>query len=117
MLEKIRLYTERSTRWSQWIVGGGWDHTLWATKKLPTRQDLDSVTAGHPAVFQRTDGHIVVANTAALQAAGISTLTPDPPGGKIDKASRRHPHRHRPRDPRHQAHLRQGPAAHHRHPP
>ena len=69
----------------QWIVGSGWDHTKWASKTLPTRQDIDKVTSGHPAVFTRTDGHIVVANSSALLAAGISAATPDPSGGKIDK--------------------------------
>jgi predicted amidohydrolase YtcJ len=67
-----------------WIRGRGWDHMSWETQKLPTREDLDRVTAGHPAVFTRVDGHICVANTAALLAAGITKLTPDPPGGKID---------------------------------
>ena len=33
-----------------WLTGGGWDHTLWAHKTLPTRQDLDKVTGGHPGV-------------------------------------------------------------------
>ena len=68
-----------------WIVGAGWDHTLWPTRTLPTRQDLDAVTAGHPAAFYRTDGHILVANSAALLAAGITAATPDPFGGKIDR--------------------------------
>jgi predicted amidohydrolase YtcJ len=85
MLERIRSYTAAQPA-GAWILGSGWDHTLWASKTLPNRLDLDKVTAGHPAVFYRTDGHIVVANTAALQAAGISTLTPDPPGGKIDRS-------------------------------
>ncbi|MGC2109139.1 MAG: amidohydrolase [Candidatus Korobacteraceae bacterium] len=67
-----------------WIVGGGWDHTLWAGEKLPTRQDLDAVTGDHPAFLSRVDGHISIANTAALKAAGINASTPDPPGGKID---------------------------------
>ncbi|MCU1324026.1 MAG: Amidohydrolase 3 [Acidobacteriaceae bacterium] len=67
-----------------WITGGGWDHTLWPSKTLPTRQDLDAVTAGHPTVLSRTDGHIVVANTAALAAANITSATSDPAGGKID---------------------------------
>ena len=67
-----------------WVTGAGWDHTKWASKTLPTRQDLDAVTAGHPALFGRTDGHILVANTAALAAAGITASTPAPPGGQID---------------------------------
>jgi predicted amidohydrolase YtcJ len=69
-----------------WLRGRGWDHTLWASKQLPSRQDLDAVTGDHPAVFTRVDGHIAVANTKALELAGISRLTPDPPGGKIDKS-------------------------------
>ncbi len=72
---------------SEWIVGRGWDHTLWTEQKLPTRQDLDPVTQNHPGVFIRVDGHISVANTAALQAAGITRATPDPAGGKIDRAA------------------------------
>jgi predicted amidohydrolase YtcJ len=69
----------------EWILGRGWDHTLWSVQKLPTRQDLDSVTGGHPAFFGRVDGHIAVVNSAALGAAEITRNTPDPPGGKIDR--------------------------------
>jgi len=68
----------------EWITGRGWDHTLWSRQKLPTRQDLDTVTGDHPAIFTRVDGHISVANSAALRFAGITRSTPDPPGGKID---------------------------------
>jgi predicted amidohydrolase YtcJ len=67
-----------------WVTGAGWDHTLWTSKQLPTRADLDAVTDGHPAIFTRTDGHILVANSAALVAAGLGSDTPDPPGGKFD---------------------------------
>jgi predicted amidohydrolase YtcJ len=70
---------------SSWLTGGGWDHTLWSQKVLPTRTDLDAVTAGHPAIFTRIDGHIAVANSAALAAAGVTRDTPDPSGGKIDR--------------------------------
>jgi predicted amidohydrolase YtcJ len=68
-----------------WLQGRGWDHTLWGNKELPTRSDLDQSTAGHPAIFTRVDGHIAVANSAALAAAGIDRNTPDPPGGKFDR--------------------------------
>jgi predicted amidohydrolase YtcJ len=69
----------------EWIVGGGWDHTKWPDQHLPTRQDLDEVTAGHPAYFDRIDGHIAIANTAALQAAGVLNSTASPQGGQIDQ--------------------------------
>ena len=84
MQRRIKDYAA-TARPGAWLQGGGWDHTLWASKTLPTRLDLDAVTGGHPAVFFRVDGHIVVANTAALAAAGIANATEDPDGGKIDR--------------------------------
>ncbi len=68
-----------------WLSGGGWDHTLWASKTLPTKSDIDAVSGDHPAFFVRVDGHIAIANSAALTAAGITRNTPDPQGGKIDR--------------------------------
>ena len=69
----------------EWLVGGGWDQTLWTSGQLPSRQDLDAVTGDHPAVFSRVDGHIAVANTAALKAGGVTAQTQAPTGGKIDR--------------------------------
>jgi predicted amidohydrolase YtcJ len=69
----------------QWLLGGGWDQTLWANQTLPTRQDLDHVTAEHPALLDRVDGHIAVANSAALGIAGVSRQTPNPAGGQFDR--------------------------------
>lgn len=69
----------------EWITGRGWDHTKWTEQKTPTRQDIDSVTGDHPAIFNRVDGHIAIANSAALKAAGITAASPDPHGGKIDR--------------------------------
>jgi predicted amidohydrolase YtcJ len=68
----------------QWLLGGGWDHTLWDSKTLPTGQDLDSVTLGHPAIFSRVDGHIAVANSAAFALSGVNNQTPSPKGGQLD---------------------------------
>ncbi len=68
----------------EWVLGRGWDHTLWPGQKLPTRQDLDAVTGDHPAFFVRVDGHIAIANTAALKAAGVTGQTQPPQGGSID---------------------------------
>jgi predicted amidohydrolase YtcJ len=69
----------------EWITGGGWDHTLWPVKELPSRWDLDEVTTDHPVFLQRVDGHIAVANTRALQLASITLASKDPEGGKIDR--------------------------------
>lgn len=67
----------------QWIVGQGWDHTLWPEKKFPTRQDLDAISTDHPMFLGRIDGHVAVVNSLALKIAGITAKTPDPPGGRI----------------------------------
>lgn len=75
----------------EWITGRGWDHTLWAEQKTPTRQDVDAVTGDHPAIFNRVDGHIAVANSVALKAAGITAQSADPHGGKIDRDDKGEP--------------------------
>jgi predicted amidohydrolase YtcJ len=75
----------------EWILGRGWDHTLWAKAETPTRAEIDAVTGDHPAIFGRVDGHIAIANTAALKAAGITAQTPDPHGGKIDRDEKGEP--------------------------
>ena len=84
MQQRIREYVSHAEA-GVWIQGGGWDQTLWTEKVLPTRQDLDAVTAGHPAILSRVDGHIAVANSTALAAAGIAKETADPAGAKIDR--------------------------------
>jgi predicted amidohydrolase YtcJ len=83
MLAKIDALSKNAPA-GHWLTGGNWDHTLWAVKALPTRQDLDKVTAGHPAFLGRIDGHIALANSAALAAAGITGKTTPPQGGAID---------------------------------
>ncbi len=69
----------------EWIVGGGWDQTLWPVKELPGRWDIDEVTTDHPVFLERVDGHIAVANTRALKLASITVASKDPAGGKIDR--------------------------------
>jgi len=69
----------------EWITGRGWDHTLWPQQAFPTRQDLDAVSKVHPMIFGRVDGHVAVANSLALQLAGITRDTKDPSGGRIGR--------------------------------
>jgi predicted amidohydrolase YtcJ len=84
--DRIRARVETAEP-GEWIVGGGWDHTLWPVKELPSRWDIDEVTTNHPVFLQRIDGHIAVANTRALQLASITIASHDPPGGQIDHDS------------------------------
>ena len=64
----------------------GWKVAATTTRldiqRHPTRDELDTVTADRPMLLVRTCGHLGVANTAALIAAGIDDTTPDPQGGK-----------------------------------
>ena len=64
----------------EWILGGGWDETMWPIPNLPSRWDLDQVSDGHPVFLDRVDGHLAVANTRALQLASITLASRDPRG-------------------------------------
>jgi predicted amidohydrolase YtcJ len=82
--ERVAKKVEESKA-GDWILGSGWDETLWPVKVTPTRWDLDEVSAGHPVFLGRIDGHIAVANTRALQLGSITLASRDPQGGHIDR--------------------------------
>jgi predicted amidohydrolase YtcJ len=65
-----------------WITGGNWDHSLWGGE-LPTREWIDAVTPDHPVWINRLDGHMSLANSAALKLAGVTRATKDIAGGTI----------------------------------
>jgi predicted amidohydrolase YtcJ len=67
-----------------WITGGDWDHTLWGGE-LPRRDWIDAATPNHPVWVNRLDGHMALANTAALRAAGIADSVADVQGGEIPR--------------------------------
>ncbi|HEY8468788.1 MAG TPA: amidohydrolase [Longimicrobiales bacterium] len=67
----------------RWITGGDWDHELWDGAPLPRREWIDSLTPNHPVFVSRLDGHMALANTRALELAGITRETADPAGGTI----------------------------------
>ena len=69
----------------EWILGGGWDETMWRGQALPNRWDLDEISEGHPVFLDRVDWHLAVANTRALQLANITSASHDPEGGTIDR--------------------------------
>ena len=69
----------------QVLVGRGWIETHWPEARFPTLQDLDAVVSDRPVVLERADGHAMVANTAALKAAGIDGKPKSQPqGGRIE---------------------------------
>jgi len=87
-LDELRTRVEKKVEESKagdWIVGSGWDETLWPVKVPPTRWDLDEVSDGHPVFLERIDGHIAVANTRALQLGSITLASRNPQGGRIDR--------------------------------
>jgi predicted amidohydrolase YtcJ len=67
----------------EWIVGGDWDHERWPGTPLPRRDWIDSVTPENPVLLYRLDGHMGLANSAALRLARITKETKDIPGGVI----------------------------------
>jgi len=69
----------------EWITGGGWDHTLWAEKNFPNRQQLDAVAPKNPVILTHVSGHVAVANSLALKSGEIDKNTPNPPGGEIER--------------------------------
>ena len=69
----------------EWILTSiGWNESNLAENRLPTGAELDAAAPDHP-VFARRGGHLAVANSAALRAAGVGPGTPDPKGGAIGR--------------------------------
>jgi len=75
----------------EWITGGDWDHELWRGTPLPRRDWIDSATPHNPVFVNRVDGHMALANTAAIRAAGVTKDTPTPAGGEIPRDARGEP--------------------------
>tara|TARA_R110000737_G_scaffold90134_2_gene122517 strand:- start:886 stop:2544 length:1659 start_codon:yes stop_codon:yes gene_type:complete len=69
---------------NQWIVEGNWDHTLWGGE-LPTKEWIDKFTSENPVAIYRMDGHMILANSAALKIAGIDKNTGNVVNGEIVK--------------------------------
>lgn len=82
--QRLRTYAAAHTD-DPWIIGFGWNQELWPVKRFPTAADLDAAVPGRPVILERVDGHAIVANSAAMKAAGVTTAASDPAGGKIER--------------------------------
>jgi hypothetical protein len=82
--EFVRRIAEfaRGKRPGQWITGGDWDHSLWGGE-LPSRDWIDPLTPDNPVWINRLDGHMALANSAAMRAAKIGDDVADVDGGEI----------------------------------
>ena len=86
-VRRIKAYAA-NLKPGEWILGGDWDHTLWPRSPLPTHQWIDSVTPNTPVFVYRLDGHMALANAAAMRAAQVTRDTPVPVGGEVPRAAR-----------------------------
>jgi predicted amidohydrolase YtcJ len=83
-MARVRAHAQEAAP-GQWVEGLGWIEKYWPEPRFPTRHDVDVVSAGHPVMLRRSDGHTILVNTKALQLAGIDRNTPDPPNGIIQR--------------------------------
>ena len=87
---KIRAYAAAHPD-RAWIVGRGWNQEAWGLRdeagrgRFPTAAELDAAVPGRPVWLERVDGHAGWANSAALSAAGVTVVTKDPAGGRIER--------------------------------
>ncbi|MFC7688733.1 amidohydrolase [Paeniroseomonas aquatica] len=83
-LSRLRAAAQAAPK-GAWILGRGYDHGALDIGRHPTAAELDAAAPDNPVFVTRTCGHMGVANTAALRAAGIGHNTPDPEGGVIER--------------------------------
>jgi len=76
----------KETKVGDWVLGSGWDDSKWEDRRYINKWDLDPFSQDNPIVLTRVCGHLITLNSKALEIAGVSKDTPDPPGGEIDKS-------------------------------
>ncbi len=81
-VQRVRAFA-RTVPAGGWVLGKGWNQESWTQKRLPDLRLLSDIVQYHPALLVRSDGHAAWVNRKALQQAGITARTPDPPGGQI----------------------------------
>jgi hypothetical protein len=88
-IRRIKAYAATIPQ-GTWITEGNWDHEQWGGE-LPRRDWIDSVTPNNPVWINRLDGHMGLANSAALRAAKVDASTAEVAGGTIVRGADRAP--------------------------
>ncbi|WP_147108069.1 amidohydrolase [Tateyamaria sp. syn59] len=88
LLDVVRAQAA-STPKDEWLIGRGYDHFKLDVGRHPYREELDQAAPDHPVYIVRTCGHLSVANSRALELAGITEDTRSPPGGLIERQNGR----------------------------
>ncbi|HEX6544379.1 MAG TPA: amidohydrolase [Ktedonobacterales bacterium] len=68
-----------------WIYGQSWDVNEWPSQRFPTKTSLDAAVPEHPVMLMSHDFHSAWVNSLALRIAGVTSETPDPAGGRIER--------------------------------
>jgi len=84
--QKIRERAQKIPE-GRWIIGSGWNHASFAEQRYPTFRDLDEASPDNPVILYHQWGRVCVANSKALESAGVTKDTVSPFGGTIEKDS------------------------------
>jgi predicted amidohydrolase YtcJ len=71
----------------QWVLGRGWDQNRWGNTAFPTHDKLTAAVPNNPVLLTRVDGHAVLANKPAMDAAKVTAATKDPDGGHVERTA------------------------------
>ena len=82
-IELKKFIKDSNLQPGQWLMGLGYDDSLLAEQRHPTKEDLDQVSTEHPIYLIHVSAHLGAANSMGLALANINSDTPDPSGGKI----------------------------------
>jgi predicted amidohydrolase YtcJ len=89
-VRRIREFARKLPK-GRWILGGKWDHENWKPSVLPTKELIDAATPDNPVFIDRLDGHMALANSLALQRAGVTKETKEVEGGLIVRDAQGNP--------------------------
>lgn len=70
---------------NEWLVGEGWNENQWEDPRVIHKNELDRITREHPVILSRVCRHALIANSKAMEIAGVTENTKDPQGGLVDR--------------------------------